>query len=253
MGCHTCGSPLPPKKRPAGRAALYCSELCRHLRGRQSAETPFACRGCAAPLTPKTYRGNQKIWCSRACAAWTKRNGQPRPRHCAQCGIALRLRARPDARFCSGACAAKASYHPTGGSGWTAVERSCENCRTPFQSKGDPRIRFCSRRCRDAAWSRARDNTTKSQLRRARKHGVDRERFTNEEIAERDGWRCGICGVRINRRVRPRSPRALSLDHIVPLSAGGTHTRDNVQASHFGCNSRKGTRGGIGSQLRLVG
>jgi 5-methylcytosine-specific restriction endonuclease McrA len=30
--------------------------------------------------------------------------------------------------------------------------------------------------------------------------------------------------------------------YIVPLSKGGTHTYDNVQCAHFGCNSRKGNR-----------
>jgi hypothetical protein len=53
------------------------------------------------------------------------------------------------------------------------------------------------------------------------------ERFTKIEIGERDGWLCGICQDRghlvdpSRRRPDPRSP---SIDHIVPVIAGGTHT-----------------------------
>ena len=33
-----------------------------------------------------------------------------------------------------------------------------------------------------------------------------------------------------------------SLDHIVPLSQGGTHTLGNVQLAHLVCNERKHDR-----------
>jgi 5-methylcytosine-specific restriction endonuclease McrA len=45
---------------------------------------------------------------------------------------------------------------------------------------------------------------------------------------------------------------APTVDHIVPLDAGGDDTRANVQLAHRRCNSQKGNRGG-GEQLRLVG
>ena len=33
-----------------------------------------------------------------------------------------------------------------------------------------------------------------------------------------------------------------SIDHVVPLSKGGTHTMDNVRLAHRGCNTRKGNK-----------
>lgn len=33
---------------------------------------------------------------------------------------------------------------------------------------------------------------------------------------------------------------AMTLDHIIPLSKGGSHTADNLQCAHFMCNSKKG-------------
>lgn len=35
---------------------------------------------------------------------------------------------------------------------------------------------------------------------------------------------------------------APTLDHIIPLAAGGTHEPSNCQCAHFSCNSAKGAR-----------
>jgi 5-methylcytosine-specific restriction endonuclease McrA len=43
-----------------------------------------------------------------------------------------------------------------------------------------------------------------------------------------------------------------TIDHIIPLSRGGVDGPVNVQAAHFGCNSRKNNRA-AGEQLRLLG
>jgi hypothetical protein len=65
------------------------------------------------------------------------------------------------------------------------------------------------------------------------------ESFTTAEIGDRDGWLCGICQD-IARPVDPDpdAPRALSpsIDHIVPVSAGGRHARSNVRITHLWCN-----------------
>jgi 5-methylcytosine-specific restriction endonuclease McrA len=34
-------------------------------------------------------------------------------------------------------------------------------------------------------------------------------------------------------------PDAPTVDHIIPLAKGGTHTWDNVQLAHWSCNSDK--------------
>jgi 5-methylcytosine-specific restriction endonuclease McrA len=86
---------------------------------------------------------------------------------------------------------------------------------------------------------------------RAAKRGQDRRRkclirangsvesFTHAEIGERDDWVCGICQD-TNRLVDPQpgAARALSpsIDHIVPVSGGGPHTRTNVRITHLWCN-----------------
>lgn len=50
----------------------------------------------------------------------------------------------------------------------------------------------------------------------------------------RDADRCAICGVIFSATVPP------TLDHIIPLSKGGTATPDNVHCVCLYCNSCKG-------------
>lgn len=73
----------------------------------------------------------------------------------------------------------------------------------------------------------------------ARTRVVEVESFRNVDVFERDGWVCGICGGDVDRDLVWPDHMSASLDHIVPVSKGGTHTLDNVQCSHFICNSLK--------------
>lgn len=52
------------------------------------------------------------------------------------------------------------------------------------------------------------------------------------EVWERDDFRCRACGVR----------RFLTIDHVVPLSRGGTNDIDNLQTLCKPCNSSKKDR-----------
>lgn len=52
---------------------------------------------------------------------------------------------------------------------------------------------------------------------------------------------CGLCGHPIDYNAEPCTYWSFSLDHIVPLAhGGGVHDLANVQAAHFGCNSKRG-------------
>ncbi len=41
------------------------------------------------------------------------------------------------------------------------------------------------------------------------------------------------------------------MDHIIPVSKGGAHTRQNLRLAHFLCNSKRGDR--ESGQLLLIG
>lgn len=80
--------------------------------------------------------------------------------------------------------------------------------------------------------------------RRALRYGCTEfdETITLKALIARDKGFCRICGEPIdknditNGHVGRKYP---SLDHIIPLSKGGTHTWSNVQLAHMACNAGK--------------
>jgi len=82
-----------------------------------------------------------------------------------------------------------------------------------------------------------------NHLRRVRMYDGQYERFDYLEIFERDGWVCQLCLLPIDQELKWPDLMSVSLDHIVPVSKGGNHVRDNVQAAHLGCNMSKGPNG----------
>lgn len=84
--------------------------------------------------------------------------------------------------------------------------------------------------------------STARHARRVRMQGSDGrvERIDPRFVFARDGWCCQLCGGPIDATLRSPDPGSASVDHVVPLARGGSHTQDNVQAAHLGCNVRKG-------------
>lgn len=58
------------------------------------------------------------------------------------------------------------------------------------------------------------------------------------QVLERDGFRCRYCGLEA-------SEAQLHVDHVVPVSKGGTHGLENLVASCERCNLGKGGREGV--------
>lgn len=65
------------------------------------------------------------------------------------------------------------------------------------------------------------------------------ERFTPRYVYDRDGWTCGLCRLPVDPGLAWPHPMSASVDHILPLSRGGSHTLANAQCAHLSCNSRK--------------
>lgn len=78
--------------------------------------------------------------------------------------------------------------------------------------------------------------------RRAAKRLPGAESIDPMEIFIRDGWTCWLCRQSIDPNAASKSPLSASLDHVIPLSKGGTHTRGNVRSAHLRCNLSKGAK-----------
>ena len=103
-----------------------------------------------------------------------------------------------------------------------------------------------------ATWWKAHPDKRKNkhERHRARKKSAPMiEKIDRQTVFERDKWTCQICHKRVPRKTKNIKLRA-TLDHIVPLSKGGSHTYANVVLAHHICNSSKGNRA-IPQQMRL--
>lgn len=145
-------------------------------------------------------------------------------------------------------------------------ERTCSECGERFV--GRPNAVTCGATCRkrrSRRLQRERDMKDPERARERRANSWHRRREAAgrtlsgkrsavrlEELARRDGYRCHICGRKVNMSLQVPDLLAPTRDHIVPLSQGGTHTPENVSLAHFGCNVSRGNRGGL-EQLRLIG
>jgi len=123
--------------------------------------------------------------------------------------------------------------------------RTCEidGCDRPYCANGKchrcytreiHRERFAN----DPAFRRASINA--NHRRRVRETGgkVD-ESLDIFQVFEEENWICQICGDQCDPLLRDRDPDMVTIDHIIPVSKGGSHTRANVQTAHFRCNMEK--------------
>lgn len=52
-------------------------------------------------------------------------------------------------------------------------------------------------------------------------------------------WQCIVCDEIINKELRWPDIYSATLEHVIPLGQGGTHTWDNVAPAHLLCNDNK--------------
>lgn len=119
----------------------------------------------------------------------------------------------------------------------------CHPCKTSYMHayKAQPEVR-----ARIRATNRARKHhrlahepgyrerrKAYERMRKLRmRHNGPMESVALDELLLRDGPGCALCGLALGEDI--------TLEHKVPLSRGGTHTRSNLALAHHLCNSQKG-------------
>lgn len=240
--CLRCGVPLTP--RPASRGmprkwCLRCAEIARRG-GEPKGLTTKPCQGCGVEITG---RANKK-WC-QSCAAIARRGKPfeskgPVTKFCDGCGV--EITGRSNKRWCDERCAAKhrprrsrakpcrlqvVYWKPKPLRRWIAGY--CAECDEPFVTNVH-HARFCSKPCA-SKWKRRE----KGHRRRKRKKAQHDDRISLMKVAKRDDWLCHLCRLPVDKAT-------WSIDHLVPLSHGGSHTYDNVALAHRLCNSIRADR-----------
>lgn len=251
-----CGSAVFVKKKQ------LCRSHYNRLHYAGTVEMPprtTECVGCGEPVRAAKTFGTKPKYCSEKCRTLTIRRryvesgkyaeqlAQRRARNatkalpvhtCVQCGDSWTSTHRKS-KFCSSRCLNKHLdlHNPR--------RCSMHDCDRGVRAKGLCAMHW-RRKARaegreaNPAWNEARK--AHSHKRRAQKLGTQVEDLRPIDIYERDIWLCGICSTPVDPDLSHPHPMSPSLDHILPLSRGGTHTYENVQLAHLTCNVSKGNR-----------
>ncbi|HZJ99022.1 MAG TPA: HNH endonuclease signature motif containing protein [Tissierellaceae bacterium] len=119
----------------------------------------------------------------------------------------------------------------------------CQECGEIFQATSMG-MKYCSKRCASRMYGRMKDISRRWRIRENGK--VDKD-ITLTKLIKRDKGICHICNKKCDSKDYIRTEQGHfivgkdypSLDHVIPISKGGTHTWDNVKLAHHYCNSIK--------------
>jgi hypothetical protein len=72
-------------------------------------------------------------------------------------------------------------------------------------------------------------------------------------LAKRDGAKCHLCHRKVNMDLSGRAKWGPTIDHLVPVSKGGTNHPANLALAHRHCNTSRGNRGDVQLLLTALG
>lgn len=238
--CKRCGKEYQAKSKSRDK---YCSRACAFadIGAWRRDDSPKAiCLMCGGEFY-KSYGFGGYQYCSAECrdAGMTRR--------CEICQQDF-IAAGVGGRLCSDECRAEDMRRRS-----RAIEIDnhrkkaktckCRACGVLFSPLYATKKRaFCSETCAKRQARRdGRGGCNNAQ--RAKRLGLTRKYFNERKILERDGWACYLCGQPTPPELRGTyEPNAPELDHIVPLSKGGAHIKENVACICRRCNGEKGNR-----------
>lgn len=115
---------------------------------------------------------------------------------------------------------------------WTMYWMNTSACSVECKKKWKRKKRRKARK-RNPNYSLTRNHRS-----RAKYYGVKYERVNIQSILVRDNYQCKGCGINVVRSKKYK-PNQATIDHMIPLSRGGSHTRDNLITLCHQCNSVK--------------
>lgn len=125
-----------------------------------------------------------------------------------------------------------------------ALNCVCKICEVSFKQKThmgkkEAYCKHCAKQL--AAKHRRKSSRIAKSRRRARIRNTKNDSIDPFDVFDAADWTCYLCGEQTPKALRgTHDNRAPELDHIHPLSKGGTHTLDNVACACRKCNQIKG-------------
>jgi len=263
IACKLCGKEF----NSLSNRHIFCSRNCNKKRqaisARENIKEKYICKYCKKEFKPKN--SDRITYCSRECA-FADKAAKPKEKIkpiCIKCG--KQIEGRNSSKYCTIECYRQYQYEQyikyknsdqyqkalnekreKYESKTKFISKVCKECGATYNAK--IKQKYCSFECREKATKR-----NENHKRRQREIHTSIKPIYKNEILLRDKGICQLCGKKINIKYVYPHPKSLSIDHIIPLSQGGTHEPKNVQVAHFICNSKKGNKkGALYDQIRLI-
>lgn len=123
--------------------------------------------------------------------------------------------------------------------------KECEYCGRIFYAKDYNW--YCSDICKATMKKEKQKAHKRLREAKAKKNGKIEWNISLEKLIQRDEGICKICGRQVDTEDYYYTEEGYfiagdnypSIDHIIPLAKGGTHTWNNIQLAHRHCNSIK--------------
>ena len=129
--------------------------------------------------------------------------------------------------------------------GTVELHKTCIVCGKDFTTYYPSEVTCCADCAR--MW---RNGHSERRLRLMRDNGNMDTTITIDKLIERDKGICYICGCKVDpddytveNGIKCIGKNYPTIDHVIPLSKGGTHSWDNIRLAHMVCNSIKGVNG----------
>lgn len=239
--CASCHLAVAGKRAKPGTTPTSLCNTCA---------APVECRGCHNHYTPATISAKKQRMCKPCQRLYDKhaRNNRLDPtttEHatCVWCHqtydpfITAPL-------TCSQRCSEALKAHHTI---WRTRDRChipyCMRCNQPMPYK-PAALQVCD------PCTHGRRHTAEVRRRLAIRAGDNT--ITWQALGNRDNWKCHLCHETVPRHAGTAElPQGATVDHLIPIAAGGEHQWDNVALAHRACNLHRSHTGP--AQLRIIG
>lgn len=232
----------------------FCCDKCRMSYNRKNnGSLEKVCKQCKETFF--TYQSS-RIYCGTECYNTYLRSVPKREvvysyepvakicKKCEWCEVEFKTSKKNNARYCSTRCASNnISYRLSNErkNKNLSIKRECNNCGISFNSEKN--VKCCSSKCLSRYSNRNKDIRKQRMV----SNGKMDKNITLDKLYLNDGGMCYLCGDKCDRTdyvvsdeghtiVGKQYP---SIDHVKPISKGGTHTWENVKLAHHYCNSVK--------------
>ena len=245
--CEICGKEFIDKS--AGLTAKYCSDECRKIAWTKTqvcvkcgkefkSESSQICPDCRPKATKVKCKvcgkeTTNKTFCSKECQE--KYHNEKRVvKICRECGKEFLTNSETQNR-CSKECIEK---HQS-----KIYTRECKGCGDVFTTKSEKQV-YCSKKCARKVYNK---NNELKRKRKVHENGKMDCGISLKKLIKKEKNICYLCGKECDSNdfyidehgTQISGDNYPSIEHVIPISKGGTHTWDNVRLAHRGCNSKK--------------